>query len=327
MLRFTLLALAIAVVLGGCTPYRLVIDITKPRERLIETTVHDERGWRGNKIALIDLTGLIADRDTSTLLSSGENPVSALHERLSRAEKDRRVKAVVLRVNSPGGTVAASETMYHELRAFRERSGKPIVVQMGEVAASGGYYVALAGDTIIAQPSTITGSIGVLIQLVNISGSLKMIGVRAEAVVSGPQKTMGSPLEPEKPGHRELLQGIVNEFYYSFRRVVAERRDLSEEALATATDGRIMTGAQALTLGLVDNTGTLMDAYDAAKKLAGIERARLVKYHRPSQRVASAYDATSEQPGGLQINLMQLKLDGLWEGTGGFYYLWAPELE
>ncbi|MFG0252936.1 MAG: S49 family peptidase, partial [Phycisphaerales bacterium JB038] len=197
MLKHLTLALAATLLLlGGCTPYRLVIDITSPTERLVETTVHsDADGWGASKIALIDLTGVIADRDTSTLLAAGGNPVSSLLERLRRAEADHRVKAVVLRVNSPGGTVAASETIYLELRRFRERTGKPIVVQMGEVAASGGYYIALAGDRLIAQPSTITGSIGVLIQLVTVSGTMRLLGVNAEAVVSGPNKTMGSPFE------------------------------------------------------------------------------------------------------------------------------------
>ncbi len=324
-----LIALALAfLLLTGCTPYRLVIDVTSPTERLVETTVHsDAKGWGSHKIALIDLSGVIADRDTSTLLAAGGNPVSSLFERLRKAEHDDRVKAIVLRVNSPGGTVAASETIYLELRRFRERSGKPIVVQMGELAASGGYYISLAGDKLIAQPTTVTGSIGVLIQLVNVSGTMRLLGVHAEAVVSGPNKTMGSPFEPEEEQHRELFQGIVDEFYTSFRGLVAERRGLSEEVLNEMADGRIMTGAQAQRVGLVDETGTLLDAFAAAKKLAGIDRAKLVKYHRPSQRVASAYDATSSAPAETEVNVLQVKLDSLLGGTSGFYYLWAPGLE
>jgi protease IV len=324
-----LIALALAfLLLTGCTPYRLVIDVTSPTERLVETTVHsDAKGWGSDRIALIDLAGVIADRDTSTLLAAGGNPVGSLFERLRKAEHDDRVKAIVLRVNSPGGTVAASETIYLELRRFRERSGKPIVVQMGEVAASGGYYISLAGDKLIAQPTTVTGSIGVLIQLVNLSRTMRLLGVNAEAVVSGPNKTMGSPLEPEDPQHRELFQGIVDEFYASFRSLVAERRGLSEDVLDEMADGRIMTGAQAQRVGLVDETGTLLDAFAAAKDLAGIDHAKLVKYHRPSQRVASAYDAVSSAPAETEVNVLQVKLDNLLGGTSGFYYLWAPGIE
>lgn len=328
MLRLLLLVLPLVAAVG-CTPYRLVVDVTAPREKLTETTVRSPSGEGGSssaKIAIIDLDGMIIDRMKPGLLGSGRNPTSEFIERLWRAEEDDAVKAVIVRINSPGGSVAASETLYSELRAFRDRSGKPIVVLMGEIAASGGYYVALAGDYIIAQPSSVTGSIGVLIQLVNVSEGMARLGIHAEAVTSGRNKRMGSPLEPEQPGHRAIFQSIVDEYYETFRGLVLERRtSVDEDELDELADGRVMTGAQAHAHGLVDATGSLADAQAAAQELAGVSRTALVKYHRPSRYVGTPY-APSSQVGQTEVNLLQLRLDGFSTADSGFYYLWAPSL-
>ena len=321
---------------AGCKPYRLVIDVTDTNEGLTETTVMKDAGastFADNKIAMIDITGVIADHRTGSLLSQGYNPLSEFLERLQRAEKDNAVKAVILHINSPGGSVAASETIYRELLRFRKKTGKPIIVSMGEVAASGGYYVALASDEIIAQPSTITGSVGVLIQLVNISKGLNKLGIEAKAVVSGPNKIMGSPLEKESPEHRKLFQEIVNEFYDSFRSKVMKRRPgLKPELADMATDGRVFTGEQAVKIGLVDKTGFLRDAFADAKKAAGLSKARLVKYHRPSRRTGTAYAADTHfnagNTGGMEVNLLQIRFEEAFSNgsTAGFYYLWSPGL-
>jgi protease-4 len=327
MLRLLLLVLPLMVSVG-CTPYRLVVDVTAPREKLTETTVRTPDGgeWSSAKIAIIDLDGMIIDRMKPGLLGAGRNPTSEFIERLWRAEADEAVKAIIVRINSPGGSVAASETLYNELRAFSARSGKPIVVLMGEIAASGGYYVALAGDRIIAQPSSVTGSIGVLIQLINVSEGMARIGIHAHAVTSGPNKRMGSPLEPEEPEHRAIFQSIVDDFYATFRGLVLERRPgISPDELDELADGRVMTGAQAHAHGLVDATGSLADAQAAAQELAGITRAALVKYHRPSRYVGTPY-APAAEAGGTEVNLLQLRLDGWSTVDAGFYYLWAPSL-
>ncbi|MCK4872563.1 MAG: signal peptide peptidase SppA [Phycisphaerales bacterium] len=318
----------------GCMPYRFVIDVTSPTEELTESVILRDRGasrWGQAKIAMIDLNGTFADRQSSSVLTPPRNPVSEFVERLREAEEDDAVRAIIVRINSPGGTVAASETLYQELCAFRERSGKPIVILMGEVAASGGYYVALAGDELIAQPTTVTGSIGVLIQLVNISDTMRMLGIRARAVTSGPNKAMGSPFEPEESEHRAIFQRIVDEFYASFCALVVERRpNIQPELLAGATDGRVMTGTQAAQIGLIDRTGTLRDAFDAAKHRAGLTSAKLVKYHRPSEHIATPYAVTgSAQPTAAshQVNLIQVNLSELPGMTSGFYYLWDPTLD
>ncbi|MHC5003996.1 MAG: signal peptide peptidase SppA, partial [Planctomycetota bacterium] len=308
------------------------VDVMPVDNGLTETVVMADEGtgWGTSaaKVAMIDVTGLMADAETSGLLADNENPVALLSESLERARVDSSVSAVILRINSPGGTVTASDVMYRDVVRFRDETGKPVVVLMGEVAASGGYYLACAGDRVIAHPTSITGSIGVIIQTINVAEGMKRIGVRAESITSGPNKRMGSPLEPMPEEHRELLQGIVDEFYAGFRAVVVEARSgLSPGDLDWVTDGRVVTGNRAAEVGLVDATGDLHDAFASAKELASLPRARLVKYHRATQRVGSPYARTPAPPAAAQLNVLQLNLDGgpLREGTG-FYYLWDPSV-
>lgn len=313
---------------GGCSRLRFIVDAVPAGDELTETTVlrDERRGFgfgSGFKVALIDVSGLLADARRRDFLGRGENPVDLFTESLRRAAADGKVRAVILRIDSPGGTVSASEIMYRELVHFREETGKPVIVLMSAVAASGGYYLACGGDEIIAHPSTITGSIGVLLQTINVSEGMRRIGIRADAITSGPNKTVGSPFEPMPPEHRALLQGVVDEFYASFIAVVTEARPgIAADDLRRVTDGRVVTGARAVAVGLVDSLGDVRDAFARAKERAGISSARVVKYHRPLDHVGSVYAyAPIPSP---QINLFQLNVDAFPSGGAGFYYLWDP---
>lgn len=330
--RFALLLLTLVLVFGGggggCTGMRFVIDAVPSKDQLTETVVmEDASGGIGkSKIVMIDVTGLIADAERPGLLSSGENPVARFTESLNRAAKDNSIKAVVIRINSPGGTVNASDVMYREVLHFKKATNKPVVISMADVAASGGYYLACAGDEIIASPTTVTGSIGVIIQTLNVYEGMKMIGIKAEALTSGPNKEMGTPFEPMTAEHRQLLQGLVDEFYANFKAVVvANRKTLSPSDLGWITDGRVVTGKRAAEVGLVDQLGDLRDAFEAAKRRADLKSAKLVKYHRPIEYVGSPYaNAPAIAP---QVNLMQLNIATGGMGFGdspGFYYLWDP---
>lgn len=331
MPRLILLTM-LAVVCCGCTRIRFVVDTMPSEEKLTETKVEligtDTSG--SSKIALIDVTGLIIDAPRFGVLAPGENMVARFTESLGRAADDSEVKAVIIRINSPGGTVTSSDVMYREVLHFKQATKKPVVILMADVAASGGYYLACAGDEIIAHPTTVTGSIGVIIQTFNFSDGMRRIGIRADAITSGPNKAMGSPFEPMPPEHRELLQGLVTEFYANFKSMVVDsRRSVSENDLHWVTDGRVVTGARAAEVGLVDGLGDLRDAYAAAKNRANLTSARLIKYHRPIEYVGSPY-ATAPVPGAgpgaaAQINLLQLNLEGgpLLD-TPGFWYLWDP---
>jgi protease-4 len=319
------LILAIFLV-GGCSRMRFVIDAVPAEDELTETAVLKEDGAIfASKVAIIDLTGLIADAESPGLIMPGENPVARFAEALHKAETDSAVKAVILRINSPGGTVTGSDVVYREVQHFKKTTRKPVVVLMEEVAASGGYYVACAADEIIAHPTTVTGSIGVIIQTVNVADGLSRIGIRAESITSGPNKAMGSPLEPMPEQHRALLQELVDEFYSGFKEVVVSARpSLKPDDLEWVTDGRVVTGRKAAEVGLVDRVGDLRDAFAAAKSRANLQKARLVKYHRPIEHVGSAYSTAPNSPAAPQINLVQLNLAHGLLSQPGFYYLWDP---
>lgn len=324
----------------GCGRASITFALGGDDGTLVEKTVIDEHG--GAKVALIDVRGLIVDSPRSAWLGESTNPVDDLVARLEKAADDREVRAVLLRINSPGGGVAASETMYREVRRFREKTGKPVVISMGEVAASGGYYLALAGDEIFAQPTTITGSIGVIIPSINFSGALNRWGIESRAIKSGRNKDLGNPLEPRQESHTAVLQLLVDDFYASFRALVIERRSprgLAATEIDSLTDGRVFSGAEAARLGLVDQTGDLRAAFDHARTLAGLDHARLVKYYSrssgntPRTAYALADDSVASSarasgPG--DVNLLKLELGesllGVPGAGGGAYYLWAPSL-
>lgn len=329
-----------AALLGGCIPSRVVIDLSGADGRLEATKVMADPDATGfsSKVALIDISGVIAETPMPGLFQSRANSVDSLVARLQMAEEDDAVKAVVLRINSPGGTVGASETMHREIEAFRERTGKPVVVSMAEIATSGGYYVALASDWIIAQPSSVTGSIGVLMQTFNFSRGMEMIGIEGRALTSRPNKDLANPFEAPEEAHFAILQGIVDEFYTRFRGQVQMKRWSKIESRGFSfdelTDGRVFTGEQAAMNGLVDGVGTLRDAFAVAKDLADVPSAQLIKYHSEGVRLNSPYavadvlpraGGAGEESGAVrEINLIQFTLpDGSAAGAG-FYYLWSP---
>jgi protease IV len=179
------------------------------------------------------------------------------------------VAAVVLRVNSPGGVVAPTQEIFAAVERVRA-AGKPVVASMGSVAASGGYYVAVAANRVYANPGTLTGSIGVVMQLANVEGLLKKVGVDYIVVKAGAYKDIGNIARPMKPEERQVLQALLDDVYGQFVKAVAERRGLDEKTVRAFADGRIYSGQQARALKMVDEMGGLEDAIEAAAKLAGI---------------------------------------------------------
>ncbi|MEK6649504.1 MAG: signal peptide peptidase SppA, partial [Bacteroidota bacterium] len=180
------------------------------------------------------------------------------------------VKAIVLRVDSPGGGVSASQEIYEEVKKTRD-GGKPVVVSMGSVAASGGYYVACGADRIMANPGTLTGSIGVIFQFLQFEELMKRVGVEASTFKSGELKDIGSPFRKTTPREREYFAGLVNDVYDQFVNVVSRERNLSLAYVKKYADGRVFTGRQALAWGFVDTLGTYEDAIALAGSLGGIK--------------------------------------------------------
>jgi protease-4 len=314
---FALLALLVT----GCAPTSFKITPVPTARTLQERVLMRGRGLSPPKIALIDVEGVIVNAETGNLLRRGEHPVSLLLEKLQKAESDDRVRGVVL----PGGSVTASDLMYQEILGFRNRSKKPVVAIMMDVAASGGYYVACACDRIIAHRTSVTGSIGVVMQMFTLHGTLKKIGMTADAIKSGPNKDAGSPFRKMEPAERELFQQMVNEFYESFVAVVAANRTgLSTERVRELADGRVYTARQALEAGLIDGIGTIRDAAGFCMDRAGLKTASLVTYHRPLGWKPNIY-AASSYPEAWQDRKLVLSLpEWMTSPTPRFMYLWAP---
>ena len=236
------------------------------------------RGW-GDAIAVVRVEGVITSgREQGWLYSSTGNAYSeSIIERLERAEADPSVKAIVLRVNSPGGGIVPSDEIYQALSEVE----KPVVVSMGDTAASGGYYISCAANKIVANPTTLTGSIGVIASSPNFEELLDKIGIEMLIIKSGPMKDELSPYRTPTEEEIEHWQTIINEAYEQFVGIVAGGRDLSLEEATELADGRAYTGQQALEMGLVDELGNLPEAIDLAAELGEVEgEPRIIEYER-----------------------------------------------
>ncbi len=210
----------------------------------------------GGKVAVLPVTGLIVDSEATI-------------DQLKKFAKDDSVKAIVLRINSPGGGVGPSQEIYEEVRKVKDK--KPVVCSMGAVAASGGYYIACASRKIYANPGTITGSIGVIMQFINVKELIEKIGIKGLVVKSGELKDAGSPVRDMTPEERAYLQGVIDNVHGQFVHAVAEGRKLDVEAVRRIADGRVFTGEQAKGLGLVDALGNQEDAVAEAARMAKIQ--------------------------------------------------------
>ena len=228
-----------------------------------------EGGWiGGDKVAVIRIEGIILDsRETI--------------EELRHYRDNPSVKAIVLRIDSPGGAVVPSQEIFAEVRKTKAEGKIKVVTSMGNVAASGGYYIAAATDRIVANPGTLTGSIGVIMELANVKGLLEKVGVQSVVIKSGRHKDMASPFRAMTPEDRALLQTVLDDVHAQFIDAVATGRSLQLEQVKTLADGRIFTGKQAQTVNLVDELGDLHDAIQLAARLVGISgEPRVIETHK-----------------------------------------------
>ena len=310
------LALLLGWTLAGCS---ISLDLTPRVQPLVEETVE---GSGTAKILLVDLSGVLSDEPVRLAIGTPPPrvPLAArIREELRKAEKDDAVQALIVRINSPGGTITASDIIYREIRRFRERKKVPVIAAIMDVGASGGYYAALAADKILAHPTTVTGSIGVLMVTVNAQGLLEKVGVVAIPITSGPYKDAGSPFRPLTAEERAIFQSVVDEMQGRFVRLIAESRGLPESRVRAAADGRIYTAEQALALGLIDRIGYLDDAVAMAKAAANLSEATVVMYHRPREYRSNLY-STAPAPGEGLAEMVRFI------GAAGprFLYLWWP---
>lgn len=254
----------------------------------------------GEKVAILDVEGII---QTSR----------AFNQRLIELREDESVKAIVLRVDSPGGAVGPSQEIYTEVK--RTARVKPVVVSMGSVAASGGYYIAAPAQRILANPGTITGSIGVIMEFTNIEELLGKLGLKSQVVKSGEHKDLGSPTRPMSAQDRKIFQALIDDVHQQFTTAIAEGRKMDLNKVESLADGRVFSGNQALKAGLVDELGNLQDAIRVAGKLGGITGDPNVIY--PSHKERKLLDYLLEQ-GAVQF---QRALQS--EAGYGMQYIWT----
>ncbi len=258
---------------------------------------------RKDRIQVIKLGGAIMNDEGESSLFDSSSSSTSVRKQLRKAAKDKHIKAVLLRINSPGGTVAMSQEINAAVKAVHE-AGKPIIVSMGDVAASGGYYIACAADKIYASPGTLTGSIGVIMHLMNLSEIENKIGVNPITIKSGQFKDIGSSDRAPTKEEHELLQNLIMDSYDQFVTAVSDGRKLDKETVKKLADGRVYTGRQALQVKLIDALGGYDDAVVEIKKIckAQYNKDYDVEETRGMSAIAKILESKLDTP---KINLLE----------------------
>lgn len=287
LLAFLTVALLVSVVfnllqfasLMGLGDPETAMGMVHPREKFGEDLEQPAARDSRDKIVRIDLDGVITSAASGGMLSGDGMDVSAIKRSLEQALEDKNVKAIVLRVNSPGGEVTASDTLFHAVQEAAKK--KPIVVYMDSIAASGGYYLSCGATKIMANETTLTGSIGVIIQTLNYRMTMDKVGLQSVTFTSGAFKDSLNGARDMRPEEKAYVQELVTQMYDKFLGIVSDARKLSRETLKDGiADGRVFTGKQALEKKLVDQLGYVEDAYALARQLGGAPDAMVVKYVR-----------------------------------------------
>jgi protease-4 len=283
-------------------------------------------GTGDEKILVLSIQGTISDRPKEKLLRTQPSMVQEVISQLKRAEQDPLIKAVLMKVNSPGGTVTASDILYHEIRSYKERSGIKLVVAMMNLAASGGYYLSLPADWIMAHPTTITGSIGVIFSRPGVSGFMEKLGLALHVSKSGELKDMGSPFRAPTEADEAIFQALTDQMAQRFINLVLEHRTLSADQKQRISSARVFLANEAQQVGLIDQIGYLTDAVEKAKSLAGLSPdAKVVTYRRYKTEDDNIYNPAVRQ---LEANGINSKALGVLSAVqeAGFYYIWPAAL-
>jgi protease-4 len=280
-------------------------------------------GRGSDKILLIPVYGIITDTPKERFLTQSQSMVEKVMSQLKKAEKDDHIKAVLFEINSPGGTITASDILYHEISSFKERTGKKIAVSMMDLATSGAYYVSLPADLITAHPTTITGSVGVLFLQPKVMGLMDKIGISVDVKKFGKNKDMGTPFRDSSEEEQRFMQKSVDDMGERFIRLVQRHRKPNEKAVAEISTARIFSADDALKLGLVDRVCYLSDAIQESKKLAGMAAdARVIVYRRTEYSEDNYYNISGASSEGLNISAFNIELSEIFGLRSGFYYLW-----
>jgi protease-4 len=315
-----LLVMLLFVIFNGCTLFK--INMTPSLGPFKEKTVSGEGD---DKVLLIDIKGVISNKKKVSALGveMSVGLVDHVRETLKKAEKDEDVKALILRINTPGGTVTSSDIIYHEIKTFKERKKIKVYAIVMDLAASGGYYVAQAADRIIVHPTSLTGSIGVIALKMNLSGLMDKMGVDFEVVKSGNHKDFLSPFRALTKDERLIFQKTIDSLHQRFVSTIADnRKQLNRDEIERLADGRIYTSQQALDAKLIDQIAYMDEAEEFIKKDLGLREIRLVIYHRAGQYKSNIYSSPPVPPA---INFNFINLNFIPETPGpNFMYLWMP---
>jgi protease-4 len=319
MKKLVYLAVILILFLSSCTWNLDLLGEKEIKEAvLIKSKAKD-------KILIVDVSGILGTTLRYGLLEREGDILSQVYHRLQLAADDPYVRGIILRVDTPGGEVTASDILYNEIVKFRKKTTKPVVTLMMGLATSGGYYVASASDHIIAHPSTITGSIGVISIFPNLKELFSKIGVEVNVIKSGELKDSGSAFRDMTEEERALFQAIIDELYQKFLDVVLHGRDnaLSLDELKAIADGRIYTAQQALKLKLIDEIGYFDTALAKVKTLARVRDVKVITYTYYPKRKTNIYAKSLDAPKVFEGEDFKEVFKSL---KSGFYYLWLPQV-
>jgi protease-4 len=321
-IRCFVFLILLILILSGCAPPNIRL-YPSSEDPLREFTL---QGKDDDKLLVIPIRGIISDAPKEQFFRTKPSMVQELVSQLRRAEKDPKIKAVLLKIDSPGGSVIASDILYTETAAFKKRTGAKIIVIMMGIAASGGYYISLPADYIMAHPGTVTGSIGVVFFRPQVYGLMGKIGLGMEVNKSGRNKDMGSPFRKSTAEEEKILQRLTDQLAGQFLDKVALHRKLDSNTVSEISTARIYLADEALDLGLIDKIGHINDAIAEAKKLAGLsENHRVIVFRRIEYPDDNLYNTSTTRHEGSGSSLISLGLPGSLTGLQtGFYYLWAP---
>lgn len=316
-----LFAFLLVPLLSGCTLFNVNVI---PPEKPLEEKVLEGEGRP--KLLLLDIAGFISEKETDGGPLAKQKPsiVSRVRESLRKAEKDEDLAGVILRINSPGGTVTASDIIHHEIKGFVNRKKVPVFACITGLGTSGAYYIATAADLITAHPTAVTGSIGVIVLNFNLEGLLGKIGVTEQSIKSGAKKDLMSPFRASTEEERQIMQDIIDGFARRFLDVIMARKgnQLERQELEKLSDGRVYTAEQACAAKLIDRLEYLDDTINGMKKALGITEAKVVSYYRPGDYRGSIY-AAQNTGAASGVNLININADGLdMLSSPQFLYLW-----
>ena len=274
------------------------------------------------KIAIIDVDGMLLNQNFKGMESLGENPVALFHEKLNAAARDPQIRGVLIRLNSPGGSVTACDLMRRDLVKFKESTGKPVVTSILDIGAGGAYYLATASDTIFAHPTSIVGGVGVIINIFNLSDALEQQNIQPTPIRAGEHIDLGSPSAPLTKDGKLMLSEMANEFHERFKAAVIETRP---HASAEDLDGRVFTASHAKANAFIDDVLYFDEAIKYTQNLSGAgEASRVVLFRRANDRALTEFDITPNTP--VSLASIPLSIPGYDRAKlPHFLYLWQPE--